>query len=318
MNTADSTLPPELEDYLQSMDPGEAQSLRNVWNAVASPLPQTDPVLADHTLTNIRNLRQVVAEASNSGAPRFRFLSSRPLWAVAASLIIGAISIALWLRPVSYMAHTGQRLSITLPDGSQITLNSGARLETPRRFGETRMVVLHGEAFFDVVKEDRPFQVETFNARVRVLGTRFHVRSWPEDLVNETLVNLESGRVSLSATGTAYDPVILNPGQQSRVVGTRSAPTPVDSVTFSSIVAWMDGGLVFRNQLLRVVLDDLERRYGLELTLEPSTLADKHVSMIVRHPPNLDVVIENLCRGYGLKYRAISNGYELYDATPQQ
>lgn len=71
----------------------------------------------------------------------------------------------------------GQRVDITLADGSRVWLNSGARLEYPVVFGRhERMVKLTGEAMFEVEHdEDHPFIVRTFASDVEVLGTRFNV-----------------------------------------------------------------------------------------------------------------------------------------------
>ena len=55
------------------------------------------------------------------------------------------------------------------------------------------MVRLTGEAYFDVVEEDAPFVVETFNAEVRVLGTRFNVRAWPEGMARHTFTGSDVG-----------------------------------------------------------------------------------------------------------------------------
>lgn len=73
-------------------------------------------------------------------------------------------------------APAGQRVDITLQDGTTVCLNAGARLEYPMRFGKTRRVKLSGEAMFDVDHDAaRPFVVETFACDVEVLGTKFNV-----------------------------------------------------------------------------------------------------------------------------------------------
>ncbi len=71
----------------------------------------------------------------------------------------------------------GQRLKFTLPDGSSVQLNSGAKIEYPSVFKKNlRRVKLSGEAVFDVEHDERcPFVVETFASDIRVLGTKFNV-----------------------------------------------------------------------------------------------------------------------------------------------
>lgn len=74
-------------------------------------------------------------------------------------------------------APNGQRLKLTLPDGTGVQLNSGSVIEYPSVFGkDVRRIRLSGEAMFDVThNEEQPFVVETFASDIRVLGTRFNV-----------------------------------------------------------------------------------------------------------------------------------------------
>ena len=51
---------------------------------------------------------------------------------------------------LSVAAPAGQRIDITLQDGTSVCLNSGAKLEYPIRFNRNRRVKLSGEAMFNV------------------------------------------------------------------------------------------------------------------------------------------------------------------------
>ena len=69
-------------------------------------------------------------------------------------------------------APEGQRINLTLQDGTNVWLNSGAEIEYPSLFaGNSRQVRLSGEALFDVSRDTRrPFVVETFACKVEVLS----------------------------------------------------------------------------------------------------------------------------------------------------
>lgn len=83
---------------------------------------------------------------------------------------------ALSQQNMSIVVPAGQQMSLTLPDNSQVQLNSGTRLEYPVVFGKTRSVKLSGEALFDVAPDRKhPFIVQTFASDIRVLGTKFNV-----------------------------------------------------------------------------------------------------------------------------------------------
>lgn len=97
----------------------------------------------------------------------------------------------------SLVAQKGSRTRSMLPDGSTVWLNAGSRLHYINDFnGETREVSLEGEAYFDIAKkENQPFIVHTGGIRIRVLGTAFNVKSYPEDKNVET--TLFHGRVQV-------------------------------------------------------------------------------------------------------------------------
>ena len=85
------------------------------------------------------------------------------------------------------LSTKGSRSRSLLPDGTTVWLNAGSKLYYENDFNGTREVRLEGEAFFDVVKQtDRPFIVHTSGIDIKVLGTAFNVKSYPEDKTVET------------------------------------------------------------------------------------------------------------------------------------
>ena len=138
---------------------------------------------------------QEPAEVVLTLQPRRR---SRRVWMAAASLLVIGLGGWVWLgsKPSGstppkqdiLQAQNGSRTQSVLPDGSKVWLNAGSKLSYENDFtGATREVRLDGEAFFDVVKHaDRPFIVHTSNIDIKVLGTAFNVKSYPEDKSVET------------------------------------------------------------------------------------------------------------------------------------
>jgi ferric-dicitrate binding protein FerR (iron transport regulator) len=127
-----------------------------------------------------------------------RRLSKRKVWIAAASVIIIISAAAFWISNLSTSqkeikqealeARKGSRSRSLLPDGTTVWLNAGSKIYYDGDFtGPTREVRLEGEAFFDVVKQtDRPFIVHTSGIDIKVLGTAFNVKSYPEDKTVET------------------------------------------------------------------------------------------------------------------------------------
>jgi ferric-dicitrate binding protein FerR (iron transport regulator) len=119
-------------------------------------------------------------------------------WMAAASVLL--LVVASWLvlnrknddapapRAEQIEARKGSRSKSILPDGTTVWLNAGSKLVYENDFsGATREVKLEGEAFFDVVKQpERPFIVHTSGIAIKVLGTAFNVKAYPEDKNVET------------------------------------------------------------------------------------------------------------------------------------
>jgi len=92
------------------------------------------------------------------------------------------------VKSETIVTHKGSRLQTLLADGTTVWLNADSKLHCNNDFsGATREVTLEGEAFFDVVKQaNQPFIVHTSGIDIKVLGTAFNVKSYPEDKNVET------------------------------------------------------------------------------------------------------------------------------------
>lgn len=113
-------------------------------------------------------------------------------------------------------APLGQRVDVTLPDGTIVKLNSGASLTYPMRFDDrSRAVSLSGEAYFNVTHDERkPFIVNTFASKVEVLGTQFDVDA--DEEIGEFRLMLVSGCVR-ATDGTNV--ITLRPGESAEKLG---------------------------------------------------------------------------------------------------
>ena len=313
------TLPPAMQPRLGACTEAERTELETTWHLAglgkeAEVAPSTDAAWA-RLLDTLDNGRPV-------GAPRklrpergsHRRRRGRWRWGMVGLTVVAVVGMALafWRQPVTIHAPRGSTVAVTLPDGSQAELNSGSALAYERRlFGWTRTLRLDGEAFFEVVRAEEPFVVETFNAAVAVLGTRFNVRAWPDDDQPETVVVLQSGAVELvSRTGRARA-VRLEPGQLSRLPLGAGQPSQPEAVSVDRLLAWRSGGLVFNNQPLGVILSEVERRFGVEIRTRPRSIEHDSLVLFLARPPNAEAVLEAICRFRGYRYRATDDGYAI-------
>jgi transmembrane sensor len=116
-------------------------------------------------------------------------------WTVAAAAIVGIVVAGLSVYPVDrpllqalfssvrytnhqrYFTATGERLSFTLADGSQVMLDTQSVLSVDFSATQRRVSLEGGQAFFEVAKDaNRPFVVATHNRQFVAVGTAFDVR----------------------------------------------------------------------------------------------------------------------------------------------
>jgi transmembrane sensor len=190
----------------------------------------------------------------------------------------------------------GSKSKLQLPDGTQVWLNSGSNISYGNDFdGPTRQVKLTGEAFFDVVKDNaRPFIIHTTTVDIRVLGTAFNVRSYPEEKVTET--SLIRGAVEITLKANSDKKIFLKPNEKLIVSNDSSllikdsaqisnAPKRPTVMTLTQVhhlakdsiameVLWTKNKLVFDGETLGEVAKKLERWYGVKVIIRGDELKD--------------------------------------------
>ena len=150
----------------------------------------------------------------------------------------------------------GGEFSFLLPDSTTVFLNAESRLRFPDRFvpGSERIVYLSGEAYFDVKRDPRsPFLVCLEHSVVKVTGTSFNVKAYPDD-TNE-VTTLISGTVSMGI-GTTEQWIVLKPGEQGYYDATRKTLLQ-QTVDVNYYTAWKDGVFAFYRQPLEEVMKTL-------------------------------------------------------------
>lgn len=162
----------------------------------------------------------------------------------------------------------GKTFKIVLSDGTAVNLNSGSSLKYPVKFikGKSREVSLIGEAFFDVREnEHSPFIVTTGKMDVRVLGTKFNVTSYPEDIYQSTV--LVEGSVRLYKTGERYDEddsTLLSPGYKADWNIT-DKEMMVNKVNTELYTGWVEGKLAMKKMKFSTIIQRLQRHYNVKI-----------------------------------------------------
>ncbi|MCR8560103.1 FecR family protein [Mucilaginibacter sp. BJC16-A38] len=184
---------------------------------------------------------------------------------------------------------------ITLTDGTKVTLNAESTLKYPASFdGSTREVYLIGEAYFDVHKDHQhPFIIHTQKMNVKVLGTAFNVKAYPQDATTET--TLIRGAIEVTLADRPSDRIILKPNEKlilknhtdvrhkdvHKITAGENNETQYTLTTLThykandtSVIetAWLKNKLVFRNEDFSTLAERMQRWYGVNIIFENEEL----------------------------------------------
>jgi ferric-dicitrate binding protein FerR (iron transport regulator) len=218
---------------------------------------------------------------------RFRrkvFLYSRN---AAAVLLLPVIAASFFLfskqnpnasiENVELWAAYGQITKVTLPDSSEVWLNSGSKLIYPQRFTEDkRTVQLIGEAFFKVSadKEHRFDVLLPEGVVVSAYGTSFNIGDYEEDGCIDMTLN--TGQIEILSPDSE-NPMVLQPGQRARY-SKKDKLMNISDVDLSAETAWKEGKIIFRRASMDEIVKQLSRRFNVDIKLNDKELNDYEYS----------------------------------------
>lgn len=201
----------------------------------------------------------------------------------------------------------GGECMIKLDDGTKVWVNAETKLKYPVTFvGDRREVVLEGEAFFDVAKNEKPFIVKTSFGDVRVLGTAFGISAYASE--PESYTTLVRGKVSVEREG--IKPVVILPGEQ--VVTFKDGKMIKQEVDVEEFVGWKDGIYVFKEKSLGEIMKTLERWYNISVDFQDKSLVDLPFTGNLKRYDDINVFFDALTRTGDMKYRVEGNQVILY------
>jgi ferric-dicitrate binding protein FerR (iron transport regulator) len=198
----------------------------------------------------------------------------------------------------------GSKTSVVLPDGTKVWVNAGSKLTYDNNYGsKLREVSLLGEAFFDVVKNpEKPFIIHTSKMDIKVLGTAFNVRCYPNEKKTET--SLIRGRIEVTLKDRPNEKIYLSPNEKLTLLNDNIIPSesrfpkkivhhvaePIEplvsighithTLTDSAIVetSWVENKLEFRSEAFEEVASKMERWYGVKIDIEDDHLKQEHLT----------------------------------------
>jgi ferric-dicitrate binding protein FerR (iron transport regulator) len=162
----------------------------------------------------------------------------------------------------------GMRSHVVLPDGTDLWLNAESKIKYSIPFTrENRQVELTGEAFLKVVKNEKaPFIVNAGTASVKVLGTQFNVKAYPED--EQLEVALAEGSVEFTGTTTdgkkAETTLVPNDFLAMNIATGR---VRLENKNLNKHISWVKNIIVFDETPMPEVAKTLERWYGVKVII---------------------------------------------------
>ena len=201
--------------------------------------------------------------------------------AAAAAVVIAGLSGVFVEREINYNKMTaqtnvlevpaGQRMSVTLSDGTQVQLNGNSRIEYSVIFSrKQRNVKLSGEAFFEVKHDERhPFIVETFASKVEVLGTRFNV--YADEASEYFSTTLVDGKVKVTTNDETAEQVVLAPDEMVKFVNNHLVVTKVDA---ENLISWTEGYVNLADTDFESLMHRFENVYGVKIVIERETMPE--------------------------------------------
>ncbi len=289
----------DLAKIWQNAAPEKVPQIPNVdqvWSELSAQLglpPETQPA---------RILAMKKAPRTTTPARKV-FWSDRYIWAAAAVLFLAFATIlyqysqkATELKKVA--TAYAQQESVELPDGSIVKLNSGSEIQFSRNFPDSaRLVILTGEAYFEVTHDDRPFYVNTGNAQIRVLGTKFGI--WARD--ERTRVTVREGRISLRALVLPPAAAVELTANQMSICWQQNPPEPPQTIDAGQLLGWMEGRIVFDQASLTEIVAELQRVYNVKIELADPALGQHTITGSFFRKP-LESVLASISLTLDLQY----------------
>lgn len=300
-----------LKKYLAGKCTPEEQQLIEQWYQQESDASKADTAGLPFEHLE-KNIWQKVQQQTALPAKRVTMHRYTLLKIAAMVLLVAGAGMLMWIRrPVrenwqEVYASKTKPLQLVFDDGTRAWLNAGGALRYPAHFTGTdrKIELLSGEICLDVKQDPaHPFIVKSGQINVRVLGTVFNVRNYPQQALLQ--VTVQQGKVAVQGDAgmqalTGKEVVVL-PDEQV-TIHTGSPAFSKTTVDGTAINGWTTGKLLFNNERLDVMALSLENRYGVQISFADSSLGAYRITAGIETADSLSAVLDMLCLANKLTY----------------
>jgi transmembrane sensor len=240
-------------------------------------------------------------------------------------------------RISSIVTKNGNRTKVVLPDGSQVWLNAGSKLDYDHSTfnKELREVSLNGEAYFDVTKNhEKPFIIHTKKMDIKVLGTVFNVRTYSDEKISEAA--LINGSIEVTLKDRKDQKIILKSNEKISIANeeptpaikehkgmrAKTSPLPIPQIVVEELkpnpssniigeIAWTQNKLYFEDESLEDIGLRVERWFGKKVTIANESLKNIHYTGNFENE-SLEEVLSYLKLSRSFNFRLGNNNVVIY------
>lgn len=252
----------ELKEKIESASDNEIDTqLLWLWNNTPHPFKMDDKTRLD-IISNITNQAAIVQ-------PKRRIFP----WKYVAAAIPLFILLGFWghillfksdVQNFKVIADPGHKTKLELPDGSHVMLNSASNLTYNSEYNqESRDVILEGEAFFDISKnQSKNFTVSLGDIEIEVKGTRFNISAYKED--DAINISLVEGKIAVNCAKTHQVLTDMNPNEKV-IYHKNTQQWELTTVDSELEYLWTKNTLRFEGASYEKVIEKLEKWYGMRI-----------------------------------------------------
>jgi transmembrane sensor len=229
--------------------------------------------------------------ASKNKTPKVIALQPNWFLRIAAVLVVslGLLFTYYTFSTSTQLAENGKQTTFSLPDNSEVVLNSGSEIEYKKwNWSNNRNLNLTGEAYFRVAK-GKKFQVITNLGKVSVLGTQFNVKARK----NRFDVTCFEGRVKVDYKNQE---VIITKGQ---TVAFENDVKIIEGNTTETKPTWTAQEMAFEKENLANVIEEIQRQYNLTITSDEINSEQLFTGKIPSN--NIVVTLQIIASSYHLR-----------------
>ena len=215
--------------------------------------------------------------------------------AAVALIVLMAASAAIYFRSnqpnmIQYAeigALRGQKASVTLPDGTKITLNSESTLKYSTNYNQSdRAVELVGEAYFEVAKNKKiPFVVKAGKLEIEAKGTAFNIKAYPTD--NSISTTLTEGKIEVK---TPLDVLNMIPNERMEYNNTDQTFRKLTLTDAVGSIGWLNDELSFENATLAEVVANFSRIYNIDIQFASESIKEQRFTGKINNNSLLSVL----------------------------